>query len=86
MLAASVIGCVLYIIFVWNWATGASLLRSGQREVLVLYVFAHTDNEFLENLRFFVREAIEQDVGVCDYVIAVQRSRGLQVGQSSQFL
>lgn len=81
LLAASLAACLLYVSIVWGWTgRGGGLWRRGaQREVLVLYVFAHTDPEFLANLKFFVREAVEPDAGVCEYVIAVKRGHGLEV-------
>lgn len=48
----------------------------------MLYVFAHTDPEFLENLRYFVRAAVAPDAGpngAADYVFAVKRGHGLDV-------
>ncbi|KIY96554.1 hypothetical protein MNEG_11409, partial [Monoraphidium neglectum] len=76
LLLLSLAGCVLYVLLVWDWATGGAVLRGSRREVVVLYVFAYTDPEFLDNLKYFVKEAVERDPGVCDYVIAVQRSHG----------
>ena len=75
----SVVACILYVLLVWDWATGGAVLRGSRPEVLVLYVFANTDPQFLENLKYFVAEAVERDPGVCDYVIALQRSHGLLV-------
>ena len=46
----------------------------GDRKILVMYIFAATDPEFLDNLRFFISEAVEQDT-LCEYVIVVQRYR-----------
>jgi hypothetical protein len=43
--------------------------------------------QFLDNLKYFVKEAVERDPGVCDYVIAVQRSHGqLDVGDQGLLL
>ena len=39
-----------------------------------MYIFAATDPEFLDNLRYFIEEAVMQDTR-CDYAIVVQRYR-----------
>jgi hypothetical protein len=39
-----------------------------------MYIFAATDPEFLQNLRFFVKEAVEGDA-LADYAIVVQNYR-----------
>jgi hypothetical protein len=45
LLLLSLAGCVLYVLLVWDWATGGAVLRGSRREVVVLYVFAYTDPE-----------------------------------------
>ncbi|PNH12741.1 LIM domain and RING finger protein [Tetrabaena socialis] len=49
-----------------------------QRDNLVMYIFAPTDPEFLRNLEYFVREAIQGDTR-SDYVIVVQESTDMRV-------
>ncbi len=44
---------------------------AGGREVLVMYLFAASDPEYLDNLKFFVAEAVIGDQR-CDYVIILQ--------------
>ncbi|KAF8068311.1 UVR8 [Scenedesmus sp. PABB004] len=47
------------------------------RDHLLLYVFSPTDPEFLENLRFFVSEAVARDT-LADHVIIVQTGDDLE--------
>lgn len=49
----------------------AALPPPQPRDTLVLYVFAATDPEYINNLRFFVDVAIDAD-DRCEYVIVVQ--------------
>jgi hypothetical protein len=83
MLALCAAGCLAYVLVAVGLAPGGSGPFGGggpgpRADVLVLYVFAHTDPDFLENLKYFVREAVGRDPGVCDYLIAVHRSHGLE--------
>eukprot|EP00195_Chlamydomonas_chlamydogama_P010072 CAMPEP_0202914022 /NCGR_PEP_ID=MMETSP1392-20130828/62019_1 /ASSEMBLY_ACC=CAM_ASM_000868 /TAXON_ID=225041 /ORGANISM="Chlamydomonas chlamydogama, Strain SAG 11-48b" /LENGTH=431 /DNA_ID=CAMNT_0049605511 /DNA_START=282 /DNA_END=1577 /DNA_ORIENTATION=- len=50
-------------------------LKSHRRDILVMYIFAASDPEFLDNLRFFIKEAVQQDK-LCDYLIVVQKYEG----------
>ena len=43
-----------------------------EKEVLVMYIFAATDPEFFNNLRYFIKEAVRDDPR-CEYVIVVQQ-------------
>lgn len=60
----------------------AGALPGHGRNILVLYVFANTDPEFLGNLQYFVREAVMGDKR-CDYVIAVQQGSSIQVSMAA---
>lgn len=46
--------------------------HSASADVLVMYVFSNTDPQYLDNLRYFVREGVAQDDG-CDYVFIVNQ-------------
>ena len=39
-------------------------------QTLVLYIFSNTDPEYIDNLRYYVRTAIQEDDG-CQHVIVV---------------
>lgn len=77
------LGWLVAIILVlggWNltqpWRlTGARPLfpADSGRPVLVLYIFAATDPQFTENLKYFVKEAVQHDTD-CEYVIVIQQS------------
>lgn len=41
-------------------------------DVLVMYVFSNTDPEYLENLKFFLREGVHPNDG-CEYLFIVNR-------------
>lgn len=47
-------------------------------DVLVVYVFSNTDPEYINNLRFFLREGVNQNDG-CEYLIVVNDSKSLNV-------
>lgn len=71
----------LWLLACWLLPSGSdnSLVgHSHDKEVLVMYIFAATDPEFLGNLRFFIREAVQNDAQ-SDYVIVVQQSDNLKV-------
>lgn len=53
------------------------LLNTG-RDHLLVYAFSYSDDQFLENLKYFIREAVANDT-VADYLIIVQEGPGLQV-------
>lgn len=70
----------IIILGAWNltqsWRLNrVSLLfpKDSERHVLVLYIFAATDPQFIENLRYFVKEAVQHDTE-CEYVIVIQQS------------
>jgi hypothetical protein len=42
----------------------------GQLKTLVLYIFSNTDPEYIDNLRFYVRNGIQEDDG-CHHVIVI---------------
>lgn len=44
----------------------------GRREILVLYLFSGSDPEYMSNLRFFVREAVQRD-NRSEYLILVHK-------------
>ena len=51
----------------------------GNKDVLVMYLFAASDPEFVDNLRFFISEVAAQGPGDqerCDYVYILQDYRG----------
>ena len=60
---------------------GSSSSGPGVRDILVLYVFAYTDPEYLNNLKYFIREAVMEDERSM-YYIAVQMVNDLHVGLS----
>ncbi|KAK9817964.1 hypothetical protein WJX72_005006 [[Myrmecia] bisecta] len=46
-----------------------------------MYVFSGTDPEYHDNLRYFIREGMQEDDG-CDYYIVLQRGEGLiEIGE-----
>jgi hypothetical protein len=47
-------------------------------DVLVMYVFSNTDPEYLENLKFFLREGVHPSDG-CEYLFIVNRAQGEEV-------
>jgi len=49
-----------------------------KKEILIMYLFAASDPEFFDNLRFFVSEMTSNtaDQECCDYVIIVQDYKG----------
>jgi hypothetical protein len=49
-------------------------------DVLVMYVFSNTDPEYLENLKFFLREGVHPSDG-CEYLFIVNRGLGEEVRQ-----
>ena len=53
-------------------------LLNTNRDHLLIYAFSYSDSEFLENLKYFVQEAVQNDT-VADYVIIVQEGPSLQV-------
>lgn len=55
----------------------APVLSTG-RDHLLIYAFSYSDQEFLENLKYFLQEAVANDV-VADYLIIVQEGPTLQV-------
>lgn len=67
-----------------NTKTDLTAITNGQvgfryygKQVLVMYIFAATDPEFLNNLRLFIHEAVVED-SRCEYVIVVQQTKGLE--------
>lgn len=59
--------------------TTTPLLSTG-RDHLLVYAFSNSDPQFLENLKYFIQEAIADDK-LADHIIIVQEGAGLQVGQ-----
>lgn len=57
---------------------GRSAVLPLQKSTLVLYVFSYTDPEFLNNLRYFIKQAINPN-DHCDYVISVQLGKNMKV-------
>ncbi|GMH41199.1 hypothetical protein BSKO_09109 [Bryopsis sp. KO-2023] len=53
------------------WYLTEVMLEQPKPRVLVLYIFSNTDPEYINNLRFFVREGMRPDDG-CDYYIVIQ--------------
>jgi len=51
---------------------------STGRDHLLVYAFSYTDSEFLHNLQYFIREAVEGDT-LADYIIIVQEGPTLKV-------
>lgn len=86
------LGISLLVLGLWNLGlspgskTPDPLLSSGVRPVLVLYIFANTDPQFLDNLRYFVSEAARDDK-YCEFVFVIQQSPGerAEVRQGSGF-
>lgn len=51
---------------------------STDRDHLLIYAFSNSDPQYLENLQYFIAEAIINDV-VADHVIIVQEGPSLKV-------
>jgi hypothetical protein len=49
------------------------LADKGARSVLVMYVFSNSDQMYLENLRFFLREGVQAADG-CEYLFIINRA------------
>ena len=47
--------------------------NGASADVLVMYVFSNTDPQYLDNLKFFLREGVHAADG-CDYLFIVNRS------------
>lgn len=52
-------------------------------DVLVMYVFSNTDPEYLENLKFFLREGVHPNDG-CEYLFIVNRGSEEEVRTQTQ--
>ena len=52
--------------------------KGAAPDVLVMYVFSNSDSEYLENLKFFLREGVHPDDG-CEYLFIVNRSPNEEV-------
>jgi len=55
----------------------APVLNTG-RDHLLIYAFSYSDQEFLENLKYFLQEAVANDA-IADHLIIVQEGPTLQV-------
>jgi hypothetical protein len=62
-----------------SWKTHAESLQRIRQEgqaitddVLVLYIFSNTDPEYMNNLKFFLREGVHPADG-CEYLFVVNR-------------
>lgn len=53
-------------------------LASTDRDHLLIYAFSYNDEQSLENLKYFVAEAVADDT-VADYIIIVQEGPELKV-------
>jgi hypothetical protein len=51
---------------------------STSRDHLLIYAFSYSDPQYLENLRYFISEAVVNDT-VADHVIIVQEGPSLKV-------
>lgn len=49
--------------------------RAGRPDVVVMYIFSNTDPEYLNNLKFFLREGVHPADG-CEYLFVVNGSPG----------
>lgn len=47
--------------------------HSKQNDVLVMYIFSNTDPQYLNNLKFFLREGVQAGDG-CEYIFVINRS------------
>lgn len=56
----------------WGWGTsvGTSHQPQQQPHTLVLYIFSNTDKEYINNLRYFVRNGMWEGDG-CEYIVVV---------------
>lgn len=70
------ISSIFILLVTTSWFGSVS---AHEREILVVYSFASTDPEFIHNLRFFVREAVQLDTR-SEYFIIVQESTEINVG------
>ena len=68
-LVATVAVLVLYI---------SETLGPASSSTLIMFVFADTDPQYLENLKFFVRHGVSEERAV-DYIIIVQTNSPLLV-------
>lgn len=90
VLAATVAGALLlaaYTTFAGHTAFSAHSLAmtglhgmrrfgDGGADTLVIYVYAHTDVEYADNLRYFLEFGV-QPGDACDYLVVVQSGRGV---------
>jgi hypothetical protein len=56
-----------------SWKNLRTAGKGASADVLVMYVFSNTDPQYLENLRFFLREGVYAADG-CEYLFIVNRS------------
>lgn len=47
--------------------------HSKQSDVLVMYIFSNTDPQYLNNLKFFLREGVHAGDG-CEYIFVINRT------------
>jgi hypothetical protein len=74
-----------------GWSGHLSQLRQHFRtsstardsDVLVMYIFSNTDPQYLNNLKFFLREGVHPGDG-CEYIFVVNRSPDEQVRRQKQ--
>lgn len=55
---------------------GMRRFGDGSAETLVIYVYAHTDVEYSNNLRFFLKHGVAPR-DPCDYLVVVQEGKGV---------
>ena len=78
--------CITFIVLVQWFAFGSSAsstdtdgFSSANSKTLIVHIFANTDPEYLENLKFFVEWGIPVE-DQSDYVIVVQSTDASTVG------
>ena len=71
LLAACFIAALTYTLRTGRELESYECIGAHQHETLVVHIFADTDPEYLENLKFFIQHGIQQDKHA-DYVILVQ--------------
>jgi hypothetical protein len=83
VLLAAALGCCWLLATRSNTVQDASSLyikplASTDRDHLLIYAFSYSDEQSLENLKYFVAEAVTDDT-VADYIIIVQEGPELKV-------
>lgn len=72
---------VLHEVMTGSWGSQLEQLQqhirtsgnSKQSDVLVMYIFSNTDPQYLNNLKYFVREGVHAGDG-CEYLFVVNKS------------